>query len=49
VTAVLAGAGRVPIAAILMVVEMTGSYNLLAPAALAVMISYILEVNLSSE
>jgi CIC family chloride channel protein len=47
-TAVFAAAGRVPIAAMLMVVEMTGSYNLLAPAALAVMISYILQVNLSS-
>jgi chloride channel protein, CIC family len=47
-TAVFAGAARVPIAAMLMVTEMTGGYNLLAPAALTVMISYFVQVNLSS-
>jgi CIC family chloride channel protein len=46
--AVFAGAARVPIAAILMVTEMTGGYNLLAPAALTVMISYFVQVNLSA-
>jgi CIC family chloride channel protein len=47
-TAVFAGAARVPIAAMLMVTEMTGGYNLLAAAALAVMISYFIQLNLSS-
>jgi CIC family chloride channel protein len=46
--AVFAGAARVPIAAILMVTEMTGGYNLLAPAALTVVLSYFVQVNLSS-
>lgn len=47
-TAVFASAARVPIAAMLMVSEMTGGYQLLAAAALAVMISYIVQLNLSS-
>jgi chloride channel protein, CIC family len=46
-TAVFAGAARVPIATMLMVTEMTGSYKLLAPAALAVMISFLLQGALS--
>jgi CIC family chloride channel protein len=39
--AVFAGAGRVPIATMMMVTEMTGGYTLLVPAALAVMVSYL--------
>jgi CIC family chloride channel protein len=46
--AVFSGAARVPIAALLMVTEMTNGYNLLAPAALTLMISYFVQVNLSS-
>jgi CIC family chloride channel protein len=46
--AVFAGAARVPVAAMLMVTEMTGGYSLLVPAALAVMISYIVQENLSA-
>ena len=46
--AVFAGAARVPIATLLMVTEMTGGYELLVPAALAVMLSYLIEVKLSS-
>ncbi|HEY5112606.1 MAG TPA: chloride channel protein [Coriobacteriia bacterium] len=45
--AVFAGAGRVPIANMMMVTEMTGGYALLVPAALAVMISYLVQVRLS--
>lgn len=45
---VFAGAARVPIATLLMVVEMTGGYTLLVPAALAVMISYLVQGTLSS-
>jgi CIC family chloride channel protein len=45
--AVFGGAARVPIATLLMVAEMTGGYQLLVPAGLAVMLSYILQVNLS--
>jgi CIC family chloride channel protein len=45
--AVFGGAARVPIATLLMVAEMTGGYELLVPAGLAVMLSYILQVNLS--
>ncbi len=45
---VFAGAGRVPIAALLMVTEMTGGYQLLAAAALAVMLSNFVQLNLSS-
>jgi CIC family chloride channel protein len=46
--AVFGGAARVPIATLLMVTEMTGGYQLLVPAALAVMLSYLIQVKLSS-
>jgi len=46
--AVFAGAARVPIATLLMVAEMTGGYQLLVPAGLAVMLSFLIEVKLSS-
>lgn len=45
--AVFGGAARVPIATLLMVTEMTGGYNLLVPAALAVMLSSMVQVRLS--
>jgi len=45
--AVFAGAARVPVAAMLMVTEMTGGYHLLVAAALAVMISYIIQTGLT--
>lgn len=45
--AVFGAAGRVPVATMLMVTEMTSGYNLLAPAGMAVMISYLLQVRLS--
>jgi len=47
--AVFAGAARVPMATLLMVTEMTGGYHLLVAAALAVAISYIVEVILTSK
>ncbi len=46
--AVFGGAARVPIATTLMVSEMTGGYELLVPAALAVTVSYLLQVAISS-
>ena len=46
--AVFGGSGRVPIATILMVTEMTGGYQLLVAAALAVMISYGIQMTLSA-
>ena len=46
--AVFGGAARVPVATMLMVTEMTGGYTLLVPAALTVMISYIIQANLSA-
>jgi len=46
--AVFGGAARVPIATLLMVAEMTGGYQLLIPAALAVMLSFVVEENLST-
>ncbi len=46
--AVFAGAARVPVATLLMVTEMTGGYHLLVAAALAVSISYIVEVLLTA-
>jgi CIC family chloride channel protein len=46
--AVFAGAARVPIATLLMVAEMTGGYQLLVPAGLAVMLSFVIQINLSS-
>lgn len=45
--AVFSGAGRVPIATLFMVTEMTGGYHLLAPAALVVALSYLVQVTLS--
>jgi CIC family chloride channel protein len=45
--AVFAGAARVPMAALMMVTEMTGGYALLVPAALAVMLSYLIQARLS--
>jgi CIC family chloride channel protein len=45
--ALFAGAARVPIATMLMVTEMTGGYQLLVPAALAVTLSYLAEATLS--
>ncbi|MBI3504415.1 MAG: chloride channel protein [Proteobacteria bacterium] len=45
--AVFAGAAHVPIAAMMMVTEMTGGYTLLVPATLAVMISYLVQGRLS--
>jgi CIC family chloride channel protein len=46
--AVFGGAARVPIATLLMVAEMTGGYQLLVPAGLAVMLSFLIQVKLSS-
>lgn len=46
--AVFAGAARVPIATLLMVAEMTGGYQLLVPAGLAVMLSFLVQYKLSS-
>jgi len=45
--AVFGGAARVPIAALLMVSEMTGGYQMLVPAGLAVMLSYLVQSTLS--
>lgn len=45
--AVFSGAGRVPFATLFMVPEMTGGYQLLAPAALVVTLSYIVQVTCS--
>jgi len=46
--ALFAGSARVPIAAILMVTEMTGGYQMLVPASLAVMVSYLIQSKLTS-
>lgn len=45
--AVFAGAAHVPIATMFMVTEMTGGYTLLVPAALAVMVSYLVQMRLA--
>ena len=45
--AVFAGAARVPIATLLMVAEMTAGYQLLVPAGLAVMLSFLIQIKLS--
>jgi chloride channel protein, CIC family len=45
--AVFAGAAQVPIATLLMVAEMTGGFDLLVPAALSIMVSYLLQRQLS--
>ncbi len=44
--AVFGSAGRVPIATLLMVTEMTGGYHLLAPAALGVSFAYLVQAGL---
>ena len=44
--AVFAGSAHVPIATLMMVTEMTGGYTLLVPAALAVILSYLVQVRL---
>jgi CIC family chloride channel protein len=46
--AVFAGAARVPIATLLFVTEMTSGFEMLVPAALAVMLSYMVQEWLSS-
>jgi CIC family chloride channel protein len=46
--AVFGGAARVPVATLLMVTEMTGGYQLLVPAALAVSLSCLIQNLLSS-
>ena len=45
--AVFSGAAHVPMATLMMVTEMTGGYTLLVPAALAVVISYLVQRRLS--
>jgi CIC family chloride channel protein len=45
--ALFGGAARVPIAALLMVSEMTGGYQMLVPAGLAVILSYLVQATLS--
>ena len=46
--AVFAGSAHVPIATMMMVTEMTGGYSLLVPAALAVMLSYLVQTRISA-
>jgi chloride channel protein, CIC family len=46
--AVFGGAARVPIATLVMVMEMTGGYRLLGVAGLAVLVSYLVQTRLSS-
>jgi CIC family chloride channel protein len=46
--AVFGGAARVPAATLFMVTEMTGDYTLLVPAALSVMLSYLIQTTLSA-
>lgn len=46
--AVFAGAAHVPFATMMMVTEMTGGYTLLVPAALAVLLSYLVQRHLSA-
>jgi CIC family chloride channel protein len=45
--AVFSGAAHVPMATLMMVTEMTGGYTLLVPAALAVVISYLVQRRLT--
>jgi chloride channel protein, CIC family len=47
--AVLGGAARVPIGTMLMVTEMTRGYHMLVPAALAVVLSYIVQQALTKK
>ncbi len=46
--ATFGAAARVPIASLMMVTEMTGGYQLLAPAAFAVLLSYVIETQISA-
>ncbi len=46
--AVFAGSAHVPIATMMMVTEMTGGYALLVPAAMAVMLSYLVQTRLGA-
>lgn len=46
--AVFGAAARVPIAALVMVTEMTGGYQLLPAAAFAVLVSYLIQTRLSA-
>ncbi len=46
--ATFGAAARVPIASLIMVIEMTGSYRLLPPAAFAVLLSYMIQTQLSA-
>ncbi len=48
IVAVFGAAARVPFATLLMVVEMTGGYEMLVPAAAAVAVSYFVQYQLSS-
>jgi chloride channel protein, CIC family len=45
--AVFGSAARIPVATLLMVTEMTGGYSLLAPAALAVTLAFLIQQRLS--
>jgi CIC family chloride channel protein len=45
--ALFGAAARVPMAALLMVLEMTGGFQLLVPAGLAVMIAFVVQTSLS--
>jgi CIC family chloride channel protein len=47
--AVFGGAARVPVATLLMVTEMTGGYMLLVPAGLAVMLCYLIQVEITAK
>jgi CIC family chloride channel protein len=46
--AVFAGAGRVPISTLIMVVEMTGGYGLIVPAMLANVLSFVVQHSVSA-
>ncbi len=46
--ATFGAAARVPIASLIMVTEMTGGYQLLPPAAFAVLLSYLIQTQLSA-
>src|SRR5262249_35990647 len=46
---VFGGAAVVPMATMMMVTEMTGGYTLLVPAALAVMLSYLVQTRLAAK
>ncbi len=45
--AVFGAAARAPIATVIMVMEMTGGYKILAPTSLVVLLSYLIQVELS--